>query len=332
MGISRGNNNNASGIEAENNLKVNLRRIYYNFRYLITFSIISLIIGLSLPASILEASETHFCPPDAWMSSLTWMKENTPDPFGNPDLYYQCPEPPEFGSSYQYPESVYGVLSWWDYTYWITRIAHRLPVVNPSGNESALIVQMAQFLISQDEETADKIIQGFNGRYVIIDNLMAYMDPNTLISKFPSIIYYAGQDDARYFDTYLVPQGKLLIPCLLFYPDYYRSLAVRLYCFNGQVVIPNSIMVITYNEEKVITDIQQFDNYLQAKYYIAEHIANRESGICRIVGPDPLISPVPLTALDHYSLIHKSEDMIITKSGTIIPRVKIFEYTGLPSE
>jgi len=35
------------------------------------------------------ASRAQFAPSDGWVSSLSWMKENTPEPFGDPDLYYQ---------------------------------------------------------------------------------------------------------------------------------------------------------------------------------------------------------------------------------------------------
>ncbi len=54
-----------------------------------------------------------------WYESLTWMRNNTPDPGLD---YYGTYERPNPGEIYQYPNSAYGVMSWWDYghiiTYW----------------------------------------------------------------------------------------------------------------------------------------------------------------------------------------------------------------------
>ncbi|MBI4180440.1 MAG: glycosyltransferase family 39 protein, partial [Chloroflexi bacterium] len=61
------------------------------------------------------ARQVPFAPVDAWVSSLSWLKENTPDPFGNPDFYYELQKPPPVGENYTYPESAYGVMAWWDY-------------------------------------------------------------------------------------------------------------------------------------------------------------------------------------------------------------------------
>jgi len=104
------------------------------------------------------ASQARFAPSDAWMSSLSWLKENTPDPFGDPDSYYEFhrPLPPE--ESYNYPESAYGVMAWWDYGYWITRIAHRLPSANP-GQDRVPVTNIARFFTSQDENSAREITQ-----------------------------------------------------------------------------------------------------------------------------------------------------------------------------
>ncbi|GAG56502.1 unnamed protein product, partial [marine sediment metagenome] len=81
----------------------------------------------NIAPAIATAKQARFAPSDAWCSSLSWLKENTPDPFDNPDFYYELHQSPSSGEPYNYPESAYGVMAWWDYGYWITRIAHRLP-------------------------------------------------------------------------------------------------------------------------------------------------------------------------------------------------------------
>jgi len=72
-------------------------------------------------------------PNEDWHSALVWMGDNTPDPFEDPDFYYEYEgyKRPPAGERYDYPESAYGVMSWWDYGHWITRIAHRIPNANP---------------------------------------------------------------------------------------------------------------------------------------------------------------------------------------------------------
>ena len=65
----------------------------------------------------------------------------------------------------------------------------------------------------------------------------------------------------------------------------------------------------TYKE---ITSAEQFDSYEEAEAYLL----SQEAANYRIVGTDPFISPVPLEALEHYKLIHSSDDL----------SVKIFEY------
>jgi len=273
------------------------------------------------PARIV-ASTARFAPSDAWVSSLTWLKENTPEPFGDSDAYYQLHELPPLGESYQYSESAYGVLAWWDYGYWITRIAHRLPVANPSQSPQAL-TSVASFFTSQDEELASEIAQEKDLAYVVIDH-------ETALGKFWAVATWAGQEQTEYFDIYLVPQENQLARVQLFYPEYYRSLASRLYNFDGKAVIPEDIIVISYQEQadeegniyKVVTSAEQFAIFGEAEAYLL----SQETANYRIVGVNPLSSPVPLEALEHYQLIYSSESGVKFPNWGSVPAVKIFEY------
>ncbi|MFC2020555.1 oligosaccharyl transferase, archaeosortase A system-associated [Chloroflexota bacterium] len=288
--------------------------------------------------TIATASLAPYAPSDAWVSSLTWMKENTPEPFGNPDAYYELHKPPPPGESYQYPESAYGVVAWWDYGYWITRIAHRLPIANPSQNPQAL-TSVATFFTSQDEKSANEIVQERDSAYIIIDH-------ETALSKFWAIATWAGREPREYFDVYVMRQGDKWIASPLYYPEYYRSLAVRLYSFDGEAVIPEFIEVISYQENldaggnpvKVINGLQQFDTYEEAEAFVS----SQDSDNYRIVGVNPFVSPVPLEAIEHYRPIHSSENSLSLNlfnsisslvqgdtgalSSINVPSVKIFEY------
>ncbi len=268
------------------------------------------------------ASQPPFAPSDAWYSSLTWLKQNTPDPFDNPDFYYELTEPPPPGESYNYPESAYGVMAWWDYGYWITRIAHRLPNANPSQDPRA-VTSVASFFTAPNENSANEIMQEMDSLYVIIDY-------QTATSKFWAIVTWVGKEKTEFFDVYQLPQEGKLRPVTLFYPEYYRSLSTRLYNFDGKAVTPESSTVISYQEKvsregklyREITSVEQFASYEAAEAYLLSH----ESANYKIVGNNPFISPVPLEALQHYRLIHGSDSSVMLPDVGMVPEVKIFEY------
>jgi dolichyl-diphosphooligosaccharide--protein glycosyltransferase len=294
------------------------------------------------PATMV-ASAAQFAPSNAWISSLSWLKENTPDPFGNPDFYYEVltekgkykslsalkikyPEPKgdpavfytQQKESYPYPESAYGVTAWWDYGYWIMRIAHRLPSANP-GQEPWSNTTVARFFISQDEDSAREIMRELDSSYVIIDDASA-------TSKFYAMALWAGGDPTEYHDIFYIPQETGLFPLRLFFPEYYRSICYRLYFFDGQAVEPEGAAVISYEERvsqgtpfKLITDAKEFDSYEEALAYLQ----SLGEGNHRLVGTTALSCPVPLEALEGFHLVHNSDEKI----DGIYPQVKIFSYT-----
>ena len=300
----------------------------------------------NLQMALPTAATVRFAPSDAWVSSLTWMRENTPDPFGNPAQYYykeennkylplywlkrNIPNPsgdPNFhynlDESYKYPDSAYGVTTWWDYGYWITRIAHRIPSANP-GQDPMPVTSVAKFFTSQDEESARKIMQELDSSYIVIDY-------NTVSGKFWAVALWAEQDISQFNDIYLIPRNENeLVPIQLFLPEYYRSLLIRLYNFDGKAVIPENSTVIAYEPKitkegqsvKVITDVQVFPNYEEAIAFISD----QNSGNYQIVSDNPFVSPVPLKSLENYRLIYNSDDTVALQYGVSVPEVKIFEY------
>ncbi|MCJ7654741.1 MAG: oligosaccharyl transferase, archaeosortase A system-associated [Dehalococcoidia bacterium] len=280
----------------------------------------------NIGGAINTASRVAFAPSDAWCESLSWMRDNTPDPFGNPDFYYDLYEPPPPGESYDYPQTAYGVTAWWDYGYWITRIGHRIPTSNPGTGhhgESSLFT-------AQDETSANKWIDwrglGYS-RYIIIDQPI-------VTTKFHAVATLSGSRPENFYDIYYQPQDNKLAPVRLFYPEYYRSLAVRIYNFDGRQVTPEMSNVISYEERagpdgklyKVITGAKSFSSYEEAEAYIS----SQESDNCRIVNADPFVSPVPLEELEHYELIYSSDSSAMKPDGGRVSEVKVFAYTPSP--
>jgi len=45
----------------------------------------------------------------------------------------------------------YGVLVWWDFGYWVTRLAHRIPSANPKQTQAK---EVTAFLLAETAEAA----------------------------------------------------------------------------------------------------------------------------------------------------------------------------------
>ena len=254
---------------------------------------------------------------DAWQSSLEWLKDNTPEPLGDPDAYYRLYEP-----GYQYPASAYAVTAWWDYGYWITRVAHRIPNANPAQDPAA-IKRVAGLFLADSEVQARGMAEEMGSAYIVAD-----IDMPT--SKFYAVVTWAGREESRYYDTYYYQdsEGKYQIVQLL-YPAYYRTLLVRLYNFDGQAVANGNPVVVTYkevtgrdgNKYRVITDFQEFDSYQEALDYVKKEGATNHV----VAGKSPFISPIPLEAVEDYELVYSSEQRVASSGNSTIPEIKIFQ-------
>jgi oligosaccharyl transferase (archaeosortase A-associated) len=273
-------------------------------------------------------ASTPFGPNDDWHSALVWMRDNTPAPFQDSDFYYELYEAPPAGEGYDYPPSAYGVMSWWDYGYWITGIAHRIPNSNP-GHATA---GPALFFTAQDESSANEILDRLGSKYVIIDIQMAspysITDGKITKQKFYAMAIFAGKSESQFYEIYYRRTDGGLEPVPVYYPEYYQSMCARLYNFDGKEVIPhNSTWVISYAERegyKEILTTQLFSTYEGAKAYLE----SQTSPNYRIVGNDPFVSPVPLEKLEHYQPVYHSDTWgAKTADGEILSYyIEIFEY------
>jgi len=164
-----------------------------------------------------------------WYESLTWMRYNTPDP--GVDFYGKYQEPPP-GVNYSYPDSAYGVMSWWDYGHRITAWAHRIPNANPFqagiGGGSTHVPGASTFLSAQSEEEANAVLDGLgvNGkpgaRYVITDDYINF-------AAFGAVRAWAEIPDDGYYTQVQTNKGAQVIP----YTKRYNAMMMRLHLFDG---------------------------------------------------------------------------------------------------
>jgi dolichyl-diphosphooligosaccharide--protein glycosyltransferase len=271
-------------------------------------------------------------PDEEWHDALLWMRdsENTPEPFGEGDFFYELYERPPDGVAYEYPESAYGIMAWWDYGHWITDIAHRIPNANP---HQAGASDAARFFTAQDEASANRMLDELGSRYVIANLMTSLHEINPeaeTYGNFSALLRWTGKDDSDYFDLYYKrTSSDELIPVVLYYPEFYRAMSSRLYIFDGQSVKPdNTTWIISYSEEISQEDIEyrEITSELQfATYEEAVSFRNRQSDpdSYKIVGKNQFVSPVPLEKLERYTLVYESSPT----GGANISKVKIFDYT-----
>ena len=161
-----------------------------------------------------------------WHDALTWMRYNTPDPGLD---YYAIYEKPKNGT-YPYPDTAYGVMSWWDYGHIITYWGHRIPNANPFqagiGGGSTHAPGASTFLIAPTEEKANEVLDklGINGkpgaRYVVSNAYMAY--------AILEIFAIWDQSNEGYYVPVRTSQGTIGAPST----KYFNTMEAKLHIFD----------------------------------------------------------------------------------------------------
>jgi len=161
-----------------------------------------------------------------WYNALTWMRNNTPDTGLD---YYGVYENPikdnrEATPEYNYPNTSYGVMSWWDYGHIITYYAHRIPIANPFqsgiGGGKDKIPGASMFLTAKTEDDANKIMDEFNAKYFITDSYMAYEIME---------VFGVWAEDKSYFMQVQTNKGNMIVPS----KDYFDNMEAKLHIYDG---------------------------------------------------------------------------------------------------
>ena len=269
----------------------------------------------NIPGARALAGSGNFVMDEGWYNSLLWLRDNSPEPFDDPDFYYELYPPRD---EFEYPETAYGVMSWWDYGHFIMQIAHRIPNANPGQAGAA---KAGEFFTALNESSANEVADSQGTKYVMIDFMMT-------TSKFYAMAQWAGKSEDDFYGVYYIPLQEGGQWAMLYYPAYYQSAVARLYNFDGKNVTPTQPVVISYEEKtaptgekyKEVTSGQPFPTYEEAQAYVA----NQTSGNYRIVGIDAFSSIVPLEELSSYERVYPLEANITINMTT----VKVFKYLG----
>jgi len=122
----------------------------------------------------------------------------------------------------------YGIMSWWDYGDYILYEAERPAVAN---NFQTGIADSANYFISQDEASADAILDKDNVKYVMLDLRMGSPWAGVTDGIFENMPDLAGQNTNNYHMSYLMPVPDGTNQVLDGSDLYYNTMYSRL--FNG---------------------------------------------------------------------------------------------------
>ncbi|HEY3362856.1 MAG TPA: oligosaccharyl transferase, archaeosortase A system-associated [Methanosarcina sp.] len=200
-------------------------------------AVLAIVIFLIYPAygsAIQQASIGSNDPPGPWMEACVWLRSNTPDPGMNFNAIYDAPKT---GELFNYPDTAYGVMSWWDYGHYIEAIGHRMPNANPFqagvGGRRVSINETNQpgaatFFTSQSEKEATGVLKALDprpdkmgSRYIISDAKMA----TDIFGAMPAWTL----DTDGYYQSYWTGSGYQSIPST----RYFNSMEARLHIFDG---------------------------------------------------------------------------------------------------
>lgn len=202
--------------------------------HLLTIFMLLLLVAYPSYSLAMEQSQYASGANGYWLESLFWMRDNTPDPGMD---FLQIYEAPASGERFDYPDTAYGVMSWWDYGHEIEAIARRLPNANPFqagiGGRSTSINEenrpgAAPFFTAPSEEEATAVLNAIHpdpnkmaARYIISDVEMA-------TGKFYAMTAWT-MDTEGYYVPVQTDSGVQYVPG----QRYYDSMEARLHIFDG---------------------------------------------------------------------------------------------------
>jgi oligosaccharyl transferase (archaeosortase A-associated) len=199
-------------------------------KFLLAYIVITFIVILfvvfypPLNESIATAELGCGGPRDDWYESLSWMRESTPDP--GVDYYALYPK------EYNYPDSAYSVMSWWDYGNWITYIAHRIPIANNfqqgiGGPYQRNSPGACVFFIAKNESEANNVLNALDVRYVVTAFPLA--DAMKSYHNLYGAIAFWGNDSSGEYKVSRAEERTMFE----LGEEYFKTTVTKLHMFDG---------------------------------------------------------------------------------------------------
>jgi len=256
-----------------------------------------LLLAPGIPHLLYVAHGAHG-PSPGWVESLSWLRKNSPEPFGDADLYAKA------GGRHDLPDQpgAYGVAANWDFGYWIARIAQRPPLANPTQSGAGAV---ARLFTETHPDTAAALADSLGAGYVLTHGYIPMLSDglNWKGEIFPLLLWAEKSPRDVILLAYDPDLGRSR---MLYLPDYYRLLANRLYLYDAAGYTPRRIHVVKLapmtppvgGARHRITAGRVFATQERANVFLA---ANPEF---KMVGVDPFFSCVPLEPALGFSLVH----------------------------
>jgi dolichyl-diphosphooligosaccharide--protein glycosyltransferase len=230
--------------------------------------------------------------PASWLPAFEWLRTKTPDPFGDPSYYYARYD----GAAFRRAD--YSIMAWWDYGYWITQVAHRVPVANPTQGRAS---EAASFFSETDHVKVRQWIYKQRARYVLVDDLLPFRaGEGALIGRFGAVLAWAGKDPSAYFDVFYEPaSGGGYRPVVLYFPEYFQTMTFRLGVLGGEAAQSRAASVVSWTTRpgqggrKIIAALRDFPTADAARAYLT----TLGAGPHRLVSRSPTRSPIDTDAV-----------------------------------
>jgi asparagine N-glycosylation enzyme membrane subunit Stt3 len=236
-----------------------------------TIAGILIVLGLaiSLPIGFAQTNIGQGPDPD-WSAALNWMRWNTPEPMGDARAWYRWWPRLAPGSAFAYPGSAYSILTVWDKGWWIDSISRRIPSAN---GEQAGAADMARFLTAATPDDALRTMKESGAKYAAIG-------PGSITFDLPSLVTLAGRQIDQYSHVFYMPVGGQRVRIRVYLPAFYRSMAARLYLFDGRriettqgvrVFLTTPFLSPSGANEETIQSVRTFASEKEAEGWMALH-------------------------------------------------------------
>jgi asparagine N-glycosylation enzyme membrane subunit Stt3 len=247
-----------------------------------------------------------------WREAAIWLRTNTPEPL--PQIPYPTLLP--FARNYHNPPTAYGILAWWEFGYTIETLAHRIPFTNPTQHHAK---EAAQILLSTTDAEFRAHLARHHLPYAAITHDIPFLFRGAgFFGRFENLVIWADQRAERFTETVNIRESTGAIrPATVFYPDYFKTAAVRLLLYGTREYVPTSHMCVLTYAGSPTPFMECYDNAADLA------VALRSPGTV-LVSDNPEFSCIPLPAWQGLERVYQSRESIGRFGGVEARSLQIY--------